>query len=987
MSSPYDTQALARPSITRLFPLKEASGSTCADVTANADHLTITGGVTLGATTLVVSDGETAASFDGSSGYFQGTSSLITSPPFRLSVILKTAPSAGLQSIFCNRDSLGQEAYINPDGSITWYSNNSTSPVAINSDPTLGSVSDGVAHQVDFLCSADVANAQWFMIILRDNVIIAISASIAYNPISPTGASAMLFGQRFGGSYFAGTMQKIVIYSAVNVADIFADRIPFVGQTIPGAPTLPLFNAVPYSWPAPGDPLRANFVDEIQLCRNGQRRWCLIGDSVSTIPGSGGRAFVPQLIVGLGGLFGGIAGTPLTGAGSGIDGFCIQGSVQGTTLSPRITTALGNDNQLPPGTSCTGLQPLASMGGLGVLDCFSAINTQTTINDVYGLTSLPATGVTIELVGSAAATSGEIAYQSMPTPGPFTDYFAGILIAPAGVTSMGLQQAVASGHSRILTQSIPGWTPGNAVTIQARVVCQDGAAQCDYVGKRVINPASVGVVLDDCSAGGYAAYSWFGPASGGTGNHGKCHDFMTAMAHDLYIINLGRNDSGSSTVAQFIVNLYSPTNAGILAGGPSKGLIGEIEYARGLAGLQPALYIVVAPPAFGDSGATNQAVQRSTYDQIASGLMSLAQSFPTLLGASRMLFLNTRRRTHDRGWTWQSETIAGLMPTNDKGAWTAGTYVPGDLVAAFATDQPPFYVCIKGHTADSTNQPGLAASTTAFFKYWRPVRTHTSDGTHDGPVGGYMEAMAIVDGLAGYDVTSPSMSDIQAAMTAQGFMANGVIGPAQSNNNTGQTTAIPTSSAGTGTKTMTINVKDATTSANIVGASVTVTGSATATTDTNGNATVMLNAGTYSVGITAAGYLNSLPSSQVVNSSGNWVSSGTSTLALTITSSTIITPPATGQIWGVLQTLDMHGNPLAGVTVSFQMTDPPTGNTGNTWPTSPVPFTSDSGGNIAVEMPMGSVFTGETAGGAVQSFAVPTSGTQFNVPSILGRYT
>lgn len=778
MPSNYDTQVLARVYLTHFWACAQTSGITLTDTGPGASNLTLTPnsgtawtGGTLGTTTLVVNDTETAITLNGTSGYLQAASPLITAPDFALDMLIKCSSSASLQALFFNRNgSFGTDVYINADGSITWYSGSAAgSPIQLSTDPNKGSFSDGSAHQCRFCCF--VTNGQYAMQVWRDNVLLA-SALVAYNPVQPTSLSNAVFGTRFGGSFFGGQFQKIAIYNQVVQSDIFADRIPFVGQSIPLPATYPKFTSVQYVWPVPGDPARANFDNELALCRSAQRRWALIGDSVSTIPSGGGRALVPQLIIGLGRLFGGIAGTPLTSIGAGVDGFCIQGGTAGGGyLSPRIDVTIGAVNQLPPGLVCNGLQPLASMGGEGPLNIFTPENVETTIRDVYGLNefSYP---VNIEIVGSAANPSGEFAYQNETTNSTTVDYFNVIATAPAGITSMGLNQTVASGSAKFLTQTIPNWSPGVASYIQARIVCQDGFGQADFVGMRVINPTSVGVVLDDYSAGGYTAAAWFGQASGGTGSNGNCQDFIVSQAQSHYIVNLGRNDAGG-TVAQFIANLWSPNNPGVKNGGPTKGLIGEIEAARNLAGLPPALYTVIAPPAFRDDGSTGHAAAQVIYDQFAAGLLQLAQSFPSINGASRMLFINNRRFTHNWGWTEKSESIAGVYATTDVGVWTTGTaYVVGNLVAAFASGQPPFYVCILGNTADSTNQPGLDASSTGFFKYWRAVKIHTSDGTHDNSVGGYKEAVGICLGLGGYGVFGGGGTTFGITGTAQGGTTN-----------------------------------------------------------------------------------------------------------------------------------------------------------------------------------------------------------------------
>lgn len=199
---------------------------------------------------------------------------------------------------------------------------------------------------------------------------------------------------------------------------------------------------------------------------------------------------------------------------------------------------------------------------------------------------------------------------------------------------------------------------------------------------------------------------------------------------------------------------------------------------------------------------------------------------------------------------------------------------------------------------------------------------------------------------------------------------------------------IATNVIGTGTYSLTVNVKDSATSANIVGAQVRISGAQSAgpvTTDASGNAVVALNVGTVTLAITAAGYASYNPASQVVISTGGgeWQSSGSATLGVTMVAVNVVPATQPGQTTAFLTTYDGQGATKSGVTISFVLNNP--GASTDAYSQTAVTGTSDSNGLLQVALRRSTNYTATAPSGASVDFTTSNTST-FALPSLLGTY-
>ena len=141
-----------------------------------------------------------------------------------------------------------------------------------------------------------------------------------------------------------------------------------------------------------------------------------------------------------------------------------------------------------------------------------------------------------------------------------------------------------------------------------------------------------------------------------------------------------------------------------------------------------------------------------------------------------------------------------------------------------------------------------------------------------------------------------------------------------------------------------------------------------------------LDAAVWTVTVTLAGY-QFTPSTWTISSSA-----GTHTHTFSMTANTITPPTHPNQITGVLVTLDAQGAPLPAVPISFQMTAGP-GQSGYSPSSAIVVFTSDGSANLAATLEQGATYDAWRKVGDVVQVIVPTSGTSFLLPEILGGAT
>jgi len=193
---------------------------------------------------------------------------------------------------------------------------------------------------------------------------------------------------------------------------------------------------------------------------------------------------------------------------------------------------------------------------------------------------------------------------------------------------------------------------------------------------------------------------------------------------------------------------------------------------------------------------------------------------------------------------------------------------------------------------------------------------------------------------------------------------------------------------GTGALASTINVKDSASAAPIVGATVRISGAqtATATTDASGNAAVSLNAGTISVGITAAGYSASNPTAHTVaasGSNGNWDGGGSPTLSLTLAAAVIAAATAPNQTTAYLTTRDGQGNASAAKTLTFALVDADA--ITDSHDQTAFTATSDSTGLLQVPLRQGTKYQARMSGGSWVAFTTGTAAT-YALPEVLGTY-
>jgi hypothetical protein len=180
--------------------------------------------------------------------------------------------------------------------------------------------------------------------------------------------------------------------------------------------------------------------------------------------------------------------------------------------------------------------------------------------------------------------------------------------------------------------------------------------------------------------------------------------------------------------------------------------------------------------------------------------------------------------------------------------------------------------------------------------------------------------------------------------------------------------------AGTGANLVTVTVTDGSTP--LQNAIVRLTqgiNTFVASTDGSGVASFALDSFTYGVTITKSGYQFS-PSTIVVTGSANF--------AKVMTVSVAIGAPADpSQITAYVTTRNAQGLAQPHAAITFQLVTAPGS---DSYKTAPFTAKSDTTGLLQVALRLGATYRAKRAGGAWVAVTVPSSGTSFNLPQILG---
>jgi hypothetical protein len=195
--------------------------------------------------------------------------------------------------------------------------------------------------------------------------------------------------------------------------------------------------------------------------------------------------------------------------------------------------------------------------------------------------------------------------------------------------------------------------------------------------------------------------------------------------------------------------------------------------------------------------------------------------------------------------------------------------------------------------------------------------------------------------------------------------------------------------AGNGALAMTVNIKDSSSAANIQAAFVRISGSQIASnvTDSSGNAALAVNSGNVVVSVTASGYAAYNPSTHSVSVDGLWDGTTSATLSLTMTAVIIPTPSMPNQIIGLLYTRGPDDVTMRAIMVTFQMTAPAPGDTGNNYNDQPFGVMSNDDGLVSRAFTKGAKYQYKNFRGVWTPFTAPTTGTTFQIPDAVGTFT
>lgn len=399
----------------------------------------------------------------------------------------------------------------------------------------------------------------------------------------------------------------------------------------------------------------AVFHDLFARARCGTVRAILLGDSQETSPGGGGIVYMPRLQSEFWSRIGNVPETPWMTLGLNYgDGAPYADWVhRGTNTIGGVTASRVPPERLPPG--------------------FNAVKTSTTDganvneNQVYGNLLLldhdgasldPATGlrgadvyfdrtdqIYLDVMAATNPSSGEIRVRVTPAPGPATGFFY-----PTSATfdsAIGLESPT-PGVGVFRCGPLP---MGSGVYMQVALAGTDPAKFTDLLSARFVNGVDArGWAMSSLSAGGYGCRHMLW-------NHAECADVLGAIAPDVALICLGANDAPFRTAEELRGDLEA-----------------LIAFVR--AGTRPDLPVILAsdPARLGLSPAWQQ-----EYDSHSNAAYAVA------LGDPLVCALNSRRLTHEAGWTTAAvQTYApDGVHANAAGATLKASVEAGALFGAF----------------------------------------------------------------------------------------------------------------------------------------------------------------------------------------------------------------------------------------------------------------------------------------------------------------
>lgn len=220
-----------------------------------------------------------------------------------------------------------------------------------------------------------------------------------------------------------------------------------------------------------------------------------------------------------------------------------------------------------------------------------------------------------------------------------------------------------------------------------------------------------GITVTAFGEGGYGWLNWIN-------NHNDAELYAQAVDTDIYIFQLGTNDIfGGASLANF----KSRTQAYIAT------IKGWTDAARAAAGKPPAVFVLCSQWVRYHDGTTDI---KNNYAQVPGIYAEVADEDAD----GRVVALNLRRATEERGWSEETESLTGL---DNKGLWTDATaYVVDDYVDGIigvAGHGIQGFRCIQNHTSQispTDTRPGTNGGNPG--QMWVPHRRHTpvSDSIH-----------------------------------------------------------------------------------------------------------------------------------------------------------------------------------------------------------------------------------------------------------------
>lgn len=356
------------------------------------------------------------------------------------------------------------------------------------------------------------------------------------------------------------------------------------------------------------------FAELFRSAETGTVRLGVLGDSQETSPGGGGIQYVPHLTHGFWERFGNIPETEIASNVSEIE--LIHRSASAGGAPSRIPTAY-----LPPGVTAKAHSALGAVNAAGsdygTLFVLQHDGVETHATGLRGGAYMDVSaGVRLQVFAATNASSGEVAWRTMPRDAAGPSYFEPVV--QSGISAVGLE----SGAHAIKSFMTPTLSFDGKRYLQAEVFGTEPTKVTDVIGARFVSNNSVGVAVQDFSDGGYRASTI-------VGSHGEAGDFFVASDADVYLLHYGANDSGASA-AEFKANTLA--------------LIAQLRSWHN----DDSLPIILA----GDpdrAGLT--AAQRNEFDQFAGAQYEIAQADPNVL------LINSRLLAHEAGWYESSATF------------------------------------------------------------------------------------------------------------------------------------------------------------------------------------------------------------------------------------------------------------------------------------------------------------------------------------------